>query len=151
MQISAEEDLVQAAIATLRSRFRPHRHTVAAALRTTSGEIVTGIHLEAEVGRIAVCAEAIALGRAVTEFGTSSFTHIVAVQGLDPDGAEARVVPPCGMCREMISDDSPDAFVLLHREDGLCAVPIAVRAAYDASLLKHGVALDRQPPMLSRR
>ena len=97
------DELVAAAKATLRLRFRPYWHVVAAALRTASGQIVTGIHLEAQVGRIAVCAEAIALGCAVAQFGTSDFTHIVAVQGADPDGAEARVVPPCGMCREMIT------------------------------------------------
>ncbi len=121
----ANDELVAAAKATLRLRFRPYWHVVAAALRTASGQIVTGIHLEAQVGRIAVCAEAIALGRAVAQFGTSDFTHIVAVQGADPDGAEARVVPPCGMCREMIYDYSPGALVLLERDGRLLRVPIA--------------------------
>jgi cytidine deaminase len=73
------------------------------------GEVVTGVHLDAHVGRIAVCAETVALGRAGTEFGSSDVEAIVAVYhgsgGVD-------VVSPGGMCREMISDYAPGAFVI---------------------------------------
>ena len=38
-------------------------------MRTRDGRIYTGVNLDAYLGRMAVCAEAVALGRAVTERG----------------------------------------------------------------------------------
>ena len=63
------------------------------------------------MGRVAVCAEAIALGRAVTEAGSSDIDTIVAVYHTE-DG-DVSVVAPCGMCREMISDYAPGASVIM--------------------------------------
>jgi cytidine deaminase len=89
---------------------------VGAAVRTRSGRIWTGVHLEAYVGRIAVCAEAVALGRAITE-GDAEITTVVAVRhpGYDSTGDPIipAIVAPCGMCRELISDYAPEAIVLL--------------------------------------
>ena len=104
-----DQDLIDAAAAAIRARYRPGWHVVGAALRLRSGEVVTGVHLEAHVGRIAVCAEAVALGRAVTETGSSDIVAIAAVYH-DEDGT-VRVVSPCGMCREMVSDYAPAAIV----------------------------------------
>ena len=87
-----------------------------AAIRLRSGEVVTGVHLEANVGRVAVCAEAVALGRAVTEYGSSAIETVVAVYHAQ-DGSIG-LVAPCGMCREMISDYAPEARVLLPGEHG---------------------------------
>jgi cytidine deaminase len=123
----ADRALVAAAQAAIRERYRPHWHVVGAALRTVSGRIFTGVHLEATIGRIAVCAEAIALGRAVTEAGEPHIHTIVAVyhpdEGIDEDNP--RIVAPCGMCREMIADYSPGARVLVpDGGDRACAVSI---------------------------
>jgi cytidine deaminase len=111
------KDLVKAAADTISARYRPDWHVVGAALRLRTGEIVTGVHLDANVGRIAVCAEAIALGRAVTEHGSSDVDTIVAVYR-QSDG-RIRVVAPCGMCREMIADYAPDARVLILADEAI--------------------------------
>lgn len=66
----------------------------------------SAVHLEATVGRIAVCAEAVALGMAAAA-GDTDVAMIVAV---NQAGA---VVAPCGMCRELISDYAPDALVIV--------------------------------------
>ncbi len=108
-------ELVEAAKAAIVSRFIPDWHVVGAALRLRSGEVVTGVHIEANVGRIAICAEAVALGRAVTQHGSSEIDTIVAVYH-SQDGI-VRVVTPCGMCREMISDYAPEARVLVPGEN----------------------------------
>jgi cytidine deaminase len=85
-------------------------------VRTRSGRIWTGVHLEAYVGRIAVCAEAVALGRAITE-GDTEITTVVAVRHPGYGSADNPIIPaivaPCGMCRELISDYAPEAIVLL--------------------------------------
>lgn len=118
MDALSEEDLalIEAAKAAIASRYRPDWHVVGAALRLRGGAVVTGVHLEANVGRIAVCAEAVALGRAVTEFGSSDIEAIAAVYH-HRDGA-IDLVAPCGMCREMISDYAPDAEVIMPGPDG---------------------------------
>ncbi|QXF33711.1 cytidine deaminase [Photorhabdus luminescens] len=115
-----EEDvsLIEAARAAIISRYKPDWHVVGAALRLRSGEIVTGVHLEANVGRIAVCAEAIAIGRAVTEYGSADIDTVVAVYH-SRDGA-INIVSPCGMCRELISDYAPQAMVLIQDEELNC-------------------------------
>jgi len=42
-----DRELIAAARETLRRRYRPHRHTVAAALRTSSGRVYTSVDVEA--------------------------------------------------------------------------------------------------------
>ena len=120
-------ELLEAARALARERFVPDWHSVAAALRTSSGRVFTAIHLDANVGRVAVCAEAIALGMAVAA-GERELESIVAVRHPKPDEADQtiRVVSPCGMCREMLTDYSPDVVVLL--PDGLDGIARATAA-----------------------
>jgi cytidine deaminase len=121
---AAHKDLIQAATDAIIKRYRPEWHVVGAALRLRTGEIVTGVHIDATVGRIAVCAEAVALGRAVTEHGSTDIETIVAVY--HPGDGAPFVCPPWGMCREMIFDYAPDAVVLVPTEgDEARAVPVS--------------------------
>lgn len=122
----ADRDLIDHAAEIIKLRYKPDWHAVGAALRTRSGRIVTGVHLEAYVGRIAVCAEAIALGRAVTEYGESDLDTIVAVRHSDytSEHFKIQVVAPCGMCREMLSDYSPGALVIVPSAEGVRKVSI---------------------------
>ena len=111
----ADSEIVELARRTIAQRYKPAWHVIGAALRTRSGRVFTGVHLEAYVGRIAICAEAVALGRAATEAGDTEIDTIVAVRHPDATQPETviAVVAPCGMCREMISDYSPNAMVIL--------------------------------------
>lgn len=117
--------LVEATIAAIKARFRPDRHVVGAAIRLRSGEVVTGVHLEANGGPIAVYAEAVALGRAATEIGRSDIAAAVAVYHARDD--EVFAVAPCGVCREMISDYAPEATVLAPTDGGVAPRPIGER------------------------
>ena len=76
------------------------------------------------MGRIAVCAEAIALGRAATEAGDTDIDTLVAVAHPDASSPDQsiHVVPPCGMCREMIADYSPTARVIVPDGEKLLTV-----------------------------
>ncbi|HVZ07867.1 cytidine deaminase [Rhodopila sp.] len=123
----ADQELVRLARAIIWQRYRPGWHVVGAALRTRAGRVFTGVHLEAYVGRIAICAEAVTLGRAATEAGDTDIETIVAVRhagGHDP-GTALKVAAPCGMCREMIADYSPAAAVIVPSANGLVRKPIA--------------------------
>ncbi len=81
-------------------------HEVAAALRTKSGNVFTGIHIEASVGFADVCGEVAALCNMVTA-GENEIDTIVAIHS-DGDG-NYRLLSPCGRCRELISDFNIDA------------------------------------------
>ncbi len=97
---------------------------VAAAIRSADGRIWTGVHLGATVGRMSVCAEPIALGRAILE-GDGTAETIVAVRHPKPDelDRELAVVAPCGACRELVQDHCPHAWVILKNDTGLVKVP----------------------------
>ena len=98
---------------------RPFWHTVAAAICSRDGRIWTGVHLGATVGRLAICAEPIALGRAILE-GDGTMLVGVAVRHRKPEeGAGAPdVVAPCGACRELLMDYAPDALVIVPSPTG---------------------------------
>ncbi|MDP2856605.1 MAG: cytidine deaminase [Bacillota bacterium] len=119
--LTAEDmELIEAARDCIRRLYDPNRHVVGAAVRTAGGKVYSAVHLEANVGRIAVCAEAVVLGKAISE-GDRDFTTIVAVAHPDPQHAdeEIKVVSPCGMCRELISDYSPGADVIIPLDGGV--------------------------------
>ncbi len=117
-------ELLEAAEAVLRKHYRPFWHMVAAALRSRDGRVFTGIHLGATVGRLSVCAEAVALGRAVLE-GDGSVAAVVAMRHPKPDEQDRTlaVVAPCGACREMLIDYAPDALVILPAPEGPLKLP----------------------------
>ena len=118
-------ELLEAAEAVLRKHYRPFWHMVAAALRARDGRIFTGLHLGATVGRLSVCAEAVALGRAVLE-GDGSILSVVAVRHPKPEEHDRSlaVVAPCGACREMLVDYAPEALVILPGTDGPLKLPV---------------------------
>src|SRR6201996_5746675 len=115
----SDHELIAAANAVLERHYRPFWHMVAAAIRSRDGRIWTGLHIGATVGRLSVCAEAVAFGRALLD-GDGTIQTAVAVRHPKPEeeDRELAVVPPCGACREMILDHCPDALVIM-KDDGM--------------------------------
>jgi cytidine deaminase len=118
--------LYERAAEVIRARFKEGRHHVGAAVRGASGRIYPAIHLQAVVGEPAVCAEMIAIGKAMAE-GEESITASVAVR--HPKEREAngalRVLPPCGACRDLIADyGGKDTWVILEVDGKLAKVRI---------------------------
>jgi cytidine deaminase len=121
-----DKELVDAAIAAIKGRYRNDWQEVGAAMRTRDGRVVTGVNIDAYLGRMAVCAEPIAIGRAITESGDKGIDTIVAVRHpkpTDPDQT-IRVVSPCGSCRELIHDYDPNAKVIVPNGKGQTVVKI---------------------------
>ena len=109
---TADLELIQHARNIIQQRYLPDHHHVGAAVRTKSGLVFMGVHVEANIGRVTVCAEAVAIGRAITE-GAADFECIAAVRRDDQNPDLFYVVSPCGMCREMINDYMPQGYCLL--------------------------------------
>lgn len=107
-------ELIKAAQDIISRLYAQDKHHVGAAIRTKSGKIITAVHVEAYISRITVCAEAIAIGKAISE-GENLFDTVVAVRHpyVDEEDTDIKVVSPCGMCRELLSDYSPDIQVII--------------------------------------
>jgi len=123
----ADQKLIAAARATIKRRYRGDWQEVGAALRTRSGKIFTGVNLDAYLGRMAVCAEAVALGHAVVDLGDAGIDMIVAVRHPAPEDGDQTiaVVSPCGACRELIFDYDPKARVIVPNGKSPSIMPIA--------------------------
>ncbi len=72
---------------------------VGAALRLSSGEIVTGTNVENVSYGLTICAERSALVRAVSQSGPEIRIDAVAVANLNGQPS-----PPCGACRQMLAE-----------------------------------------------
>jgi cytidine deaminase len=123
----ADNELIAAATAAIKQRYRNDWQEVGAALRTRSGKIFTGVNLDAYLGRMAVCAEAVALGRAFVDLGDDGIDTIVAVRHPPPEEKDQTiaVVSPCGACRELIFDYDGNARVIVPNGRSAVVVRIA--------------------------
>jgi cytidine deaminase len=79
---------------------------VGAALETDTGEIFTGCNIENATYGLTVCAERVAIFKALSE-GRRTFTRIAVVA----DTQEP--TPPCGACRQIIWEFCGDIEVVL--------------------------------------
>ena len=102
---------------------------VGAALETTDGTIVTGCNVENATYGLTVCAERVAMFKALSE-GHRSFVGVAVVADTsDP-------TPPCGACRQILWEFAGDIDVFLanltehkgtHRMKDLLPLPFDAR------------------------
>ncbi len=82
---------------------------VGAALELADGTIVTGCNIESASYGLTVCAERVAIFKAVSE-GRRGFTRLAVVA--DASGAGGAVAP-CGACRQVLWELAGDIEILL--------------------------------------
>ena len=105
-------DLIAAARAVREhARADYSRFKVGAALETSDGTIVTGCNIENATYGLTVCAERVAILKALSE-GHREFRRIVVVA---PPEAPT---PPCGACRQMLWEFGGDLEVILANLQG---------------------------------
>lgn len=85
---------------------------VGAALLGTDGRIFTGANVENPSLMLTMCAERIAVYKALTE-GTTSFSAIAIVCSDD------KLCTPCGPCRQMLFEFAPGVPVYLKSSKGI--------------------------------
>ena len=113
----ADRELIEAAREATKGAYEHGRHYVGAALRTADDDVYTGLNVETNIGRAAVCAEPVTIGAAISD-GAHEFEAIAAVRHPGPDEeGEPFVVSPCGVCREMITDYGRDIQVIFADEN----------------------------------
>jgi len=87
---------------------------VGAALRTKSGRIYAGCNIENASYGLTMCAERVALFKALSE-GERDFTAIVVVADT------AAPTPPCGSCRQLLWEYCGDIPVVMASLDAIAA------------------------------
>ena len=105
---------------------------VGAALRTADGEVITGCNVENATYGLTVCAERVALFKALSE-GRRNFTHVAVVT------AAVTPTPPCGACRQLLWEFGGDLEVILgnlDHETGRYRLSELLPLAFDARNLK---------------
>lgn len=100
-------------------RIRTSRHTVVAGVRSQFGAMYFGVNCDSIHG---TCAEVVAYANAVLACDPV-VEAIVAVLIDVPN--EARVISPCGNCRQILFELAPDVAVIVNSDDGLVKLPIS--------------------------
>jgi cytidine deaminase len=112
MKINEEQkqELIQAAISVRHWAYVPYSHyPVGAAILTTSGKIYDGINVESAAFPTTMCAERVAIYKAVSE-GERDFVAIAVVT----DNAGS----PCGGCRQVMAEFGLETIVLIADGEG---------------------------------
>ena len=126
--------LVQAAIDARRHAYAPYsQFAVGAALLAVTGEIVSGVNVENASYGMTICAERSAVFAAVSR-GQREFTAIAVAT---PGGHS-----PCGACRQVLAEFSPDLLVLLVDSDHPEELPRQLRLS---ELLPHSFHFSGPP------
>ena len=109
---TSPDELREAAFAAMMNAYAPYSNfRVGAAIRTSTGEIVSGCNVENAVYGEALCAERVAVAAAVAR-GMKEFAEIaIASESDDP-------APPCGSCRKTMSEFAPDLLVTSYAKNG---------------------------------
>lgn len=104
---ASDEELVAAARDARTRAVAPYsKFKVGAALRLPDGRIVTGCNVENASYGLTVCAERVALLKALSD-GHREFTAIAVVADTDSP------TPPCGPCRQLLWEYCGDIPVVL--------------------------------------
>ena len=111
-QLSADRALISAA-----TRAREHAvasfsaFKVGAALETADGTVVTGCNIENATYGLTICAERVAVFKALSE-GHREFRRIAVVADTD------QLTPPCGACRQILWEFGGNLEVILANLEG---------------------------------
>ena len=105
---------------------------VGAAVRTESGKVYTGCNIESASYGLTVCAERVAIWKALSE-GERKFTELAVVADTDT------LTPPCGTCRQIIWEFARGAkivFANLSGQNEQFDIAELLPHAFDARFLK---------------
>jgi cytidine deaminase len=104
---ASDEALITAArVVRLRAQAGYSGFKVGAALELVDGSIVGGCNIENATYGLTLCAERVALVKALSD-GSTAFSRIAVVADTDAP------VPPCGPCRQLLWEYCGDIEVLL--------------------------------------
>ena len=102
-------------MAARRQAFAPYSgFLVGAAVETTDGAIYTGCNIENASYGLTVCAERVAIWKAISEGVPPGAFRAIAIAADSP-----HPTPPCGACRQILAEFAPQATVTLINLQGV--------------------------------
>lgn len=103
MSETTDDELIAAARKAAHTAYAPYSdYAVGAALRFTDGAIVTGTNVENASYGLSLCAETLAVAKALAE-GRRGGLERIAVVGPAGKGGDAPITP-CGRCRQVLNE-----------------------------------------------
>lgn len=106
-----DKELLQMAISSMKNSYSPYSDCkVGAALLCKNGKVFTGTNIENAAFGPTVCAERVAVFKAVSE-GEKEFSKIAVVGG--KGGVINGIFAPCGVCRQVLREFCEDDFSIL--------------------------------------
>ena len=129
----SHNQLIETATAARLQSLAPFsKFLVGAALQTKAGKVYTGCNIESASYGLTVCAERVAIWKALSE-GEREFTNLVVVADTEA------LTPPCGTCRQIIWEFAKHAKIVLanlrgQREE--VSIQDLLPRAFDARFLK---------------
>lgn len=132
-----QEEVITAALAAREQSVSPFSSfMVGAAVRTDTGKIFTGCNIESASFGLTVCAERVAIWKALSE-GERNFTNLAVVADTET------LTPPCGTCRQIIWEFAKHADIVmvnLHGKREAIDIEHLLPRAFDARFLKEFAA-----------
>jgi cytidine deaminase len=126
------DSLVEAATRARENAHAPYSHfRVGAALEDSDGRVHTGCNVENATYGLTICAERVAVVKAVSE-GAKGFRRIAVVADTD------NLTPPCGACRQILWEFCGDVELVLSNLKGKSEsmrLSAIFPRAFDASFL----------------
>jgi len=127
-----DKELILEAKKAMKSAYASYSNfKVGAALLSSSGKVFTGANLENSSFGLTVCAERVALYKALSS-GEKEFTKIAVTASAE------KPITPCGLCRQALFEFSPDLKVICSNLKG------KVRKFTLKQLLPHPFGYDRK-------
>lgn len=127
------EKLIESAKQVRENAFAPYsKFKVGSAVITKDGKIYTGCNVESASYSATICAERVAISKAVSE-GESEFEQIAVVADTE------NLTPPCGVCRQVIWElcgDIPVTMSNLEGDTETISMKELLPRAFDVSFLK---------------
>lgn len=106
-----DKELLELAIKAMENSYSPYSDCkVGAALLCKNGKVFTGTNIENAAFGPTVCAERVAIFKAVSE-GEKDFSKIAVIGG--KGGVINGIFAPCGVCRQVLREFCADDFVIL--------------------------------------
>ena len=128
-----EPQLVSAAREVRERAYAPFSNfRVGAAVETADGKIYSGCNIESASYGLTVCAERVAIWKAISE-GEKNLTRIAVVVDTE------ELTPPCGVCRQIIWEfcgDVPVTLANLHGKTETVQMKELLPRAFDSKFLK---------------
>jgi cytidine deaminase len=112
MEINNTELLEKAKQAKTFAQAKYSGFKVGAALLSEKGDVFTGCNVESSSYGLTICAERVALTKALSE-GVTNFISIAIFAG------EEEATPPCGACRQLLYDYAPNLEIILKNKKSI--------------------------------